>query len=72
MYSAEAIQKALIVLGDRNLRNSMTNNARQSGRTSLNWAKGEEVLYQEYSALMPGGLKRPDREWNEAKAVAGI
>jgi len=71
VYCAEEIQKAFTVMENRNLRNSMANNARKSGRTSLNWAKGEEVLYQEYSILLHGGLNRPDPEWGEVQAVAG-
>jgi hypothetical protein len=33
----------------------------------MNWEKGEEVLYREYSTMLPGFLKQPAREWNEAK-----
>jgi glycosyltransferase involved in cell wall biosynthesis len=71
-YSAAEIQKALAVLENQEVCNAMAQNASQCGRTSMNWEKGEEVLYREYSVMLPGVLKQPTREWSEAKAVAGV
>jgi glycosyltransferase involved in cell wall biosynthesis len=55
-YSAAAVQKALEAMSDRAVWNRMAANSARFGRTSLNWEKGEEVLYREYSELMPGVL----------------
>jgi glycosyltransferase involved in cell wall biosynthesis len=72
VYSAAEIQKALSVMDDQEARGMMARKAGECGRTSLNWEKGEEVLYREYSAMLPGVLKPPAREWTEEKAVAGV
>ena len=69
-YSAEEIQKALALLNNREIRNSMAHRAGECGRATMNWGKGEEVLYREYSNLLPGALTRPARDWNEARQVA--
>jgi len=60
-YSVAEIQKAFAVLGDRRVREDMAENASRVGRTSMNWDKGEEVLYREYSAFLPG-LQPPQQE----------
>jgi glycosyltransferase involved in cell wall biosynthesis len=57
-YSAEEIQKAFAVMESREIRDSMAYNAGECGRATMNWGKGEEVLYQEYSNLLPGILMR--------------
>src|ERR1019366_7388604 len=57
-YSVGEIQGALEKLRDVKLRNSLADNARRHGRTAMNWQKGEEVLYREYSAMLPGALRR--------------
>ena len=44
-----------------NARHSSWQSASRVGRASLNWEKGEEILYREYSALLPG-LRAPQRE----------
>jgi glycosyltransferase involved in cell wall biosynthesis len=72
LYSGGEIQKALAALENPAIRNVMAQNAGRCGRITMNWEKGEEVLYREYSAMLPGFLKQPAREWNEAKVVAGI
>jgi glycosyltransferase involved in cell wall biosynthesis len=59
VYSGEEIQKALALLQDPNRRRSMADYARRFGSAHMNWEKGEEVLYREYSALLPGALTRP-------------
>lgn len=55
------------------MRNAMAENAARFGRNFLNWEKGEEVLYREYSALMPGALHEcsvePRLEWTQAGEV---
>jgi glycosyltransferase involved in cell wall biosynthesis len=71
VYSATEIGKALNTLHGQEARNTMAQNASECGATSMNWAKGEEVLYREYSSLLPGSLNQPACEWNEGKAVAG-
>lgn len=71
-YSPEEIERAFTILEDQNACNRMANNARLWGQTAMNWEKGEEVLYHEYSTMLPGALVRPAREWNDAKAVAGV
>jgi len=59
VYKVEEVQKALAILEDLEIRNAMAANAMRFGRTSLNWEKGAEVLYLEYSSLLPGALKEP-------------
>ena len=39
------------MIGDREVRNAMAANATRFGRASLNWEKGEEILYREYSVV---------------------
>ena len=58
-YSAETIRNALTDLSDSHLRDTMAQNARRFGEIAMNWRKGEEVLYAEYSALLPNGLSQP-------------
>ena len=61
-YSAREVRKALVALEDRSARSAMAANAGRFGRNFLNWEKGEEILYREYSALMPGALREPSAE----------
>ncbi|MCX6628939.1 MAG: glycosyltransferase [Candidatus Solibacter sp.] len=56
-YSVEEIRGALEQLHDEKLRSSLADNARWCGRSGMNWQRGEEVLYREYSALLPLALK---------------
>ena len=58
-YSVREILEAFAALEDRERRNWMASNARQSGRAEMNWEKGEEILYREYSTLLPGALRGP-------------
>lgn len=53
-YSAESVRDALSQLQNRDLRTLLANNAARYGRTAMNWTKGEEILYREYAALLPG------------------
>jgi len=69
-YSPESIKQALAALEDRNLRTSMAENAERFGRTAMNWARGEEILYCEYSALLQDGLEWPPSQLHEARKTA--
>jgi glycosyltransferase involved in cell wall biosynthesis len=51
-YGAREIGRALAALEDVNLRESMAANAKRFGRATMNWAKGEETLRQEYRAML--------------------
>ncbi len=55
-YSAEAVRHALEQLADPARRAELAENARRHGRTAMNWAKGRETLYREYSALFRPAL----------------
>ena len=56
-YSVQEIRGALELLGDVNRRRSLAENARRFGHAEMNWTKGEETLYREYSAFLPGALR---------------
>ena len=58
-YSAAEIGKAFAIVEDRNARNAMAANAGRHGKTYLNWEKGEEILYREYSVFLRGALRGP-------------
>jgi glycosyltransferase involved in cell wall biosynthesis len=58
-YSVESIRNALTAMRDSCLRDAMARNARRFGKVAMNWKKGEEILYTEYSALLPNGLSAP-------------
>ena len=65
-YGVREIQKALAILRDANVRASMAGNAKRFGRAVMNWEKGADILHGEYSALLPGALRRPagtDLQW---------
>jgi glycosyltransferase involved in cell wall biosynthesis len=70
-YSVAEIKKAFHILGDFDVRSRMARNAAETGRGSLNWEKAEEILYREYSALLPG-LREPghDKHVQLARAPA--
>jgi glycosyltransferase involved in cell wall biosynthesis len=53
-YSDDEIRLALDALRDTQRRATMAENARRFGSAFMNWEKGEEILRQEYSALVPG------------------
>ena len=57
-YSVETVSAALAALRDPAVRHTMGGNAKRFGEVAMNWRKGEEVLYTEYSALLPA-LARP-------------
>ena len=64
-YSAEEIRKAFSLLHDSDVWARMAANASHTGRTSLNWDRGEEVLRSEYSALLPEVISAPVRMSSE-------
>jgi glycosyltransferase involved in cell wall biosynthesis len=70
-YSVAEIEKAFRILADPERRSRMAHNAAEMGRASLNWDRAEEVLYQEYSALLPG-LREPGRETRPDLAQAAV
>jgi len=61
-YSKAEIRQALTALADPATRSRMAASAANFGRTFLNWEKGEEILYREYSAMLPGALSQPQQE----------
>ena len=60
-YTPAELRRAFGILKDPGLRAEMSRHAADLGRTSLNWQIGEEVLYREYSALLPG-LHKPAQD----------
>jgi glycosyltransferase involved in cell wall biosynthesis len=60
-YSVEEIRRALTVLSDSSVRDSMAASARRFGRASLNWEKGERTLHREYSRFVTG-LEEPSSD----------
>ena len=68
-YRVDEIRNAISLLENPRLRKTMAQNARHCGETTMRWEKGEEILYREYAALLPGGLKRP-RDWTNVSAGA--
>jgi glycosyltransferase involved in cell wall biosynthesis len=58
-YSPAAIQDALTALDDLKVRTTMTQSAQRYGNAVMNWEKGAETLYREYSELLPNALCWP-------------
>src|SRR4051794_10902763 len=58
-YTPETVRQALLELLDVELRVSMARTAGRVGQDTMNWAKGEELLHREYSALLPRPLRLP-------------
>jgi glycosyltransferase involved in cell wall biosynthesis len=61
-YSPQTVRSALERLRDGTVRHEMAARARDYGRGFLNWERAEEVLYREYSALLPAALHLPARD----------
>jgi glycosyltransferase involved in cell wall biosynthesis len=70
-YSVETVRCALATLHNPHLRKRMGENARSFAEGTMNWRKGEEILYREYSKLLPNTLHWPGEEWNVATAPNG-
>jgi glycosyltransferase involved in cell wall biosynthesis len=51
--TALAVREAIQAMRDPARRARYTENARELGRTEMNWQRGQEVLYEEYSRLRP-------------------
>jgi glycosyltransferase involved in cell wall biosynthesis len=51
--SAASVREALQLIRDPELRATWTQNALELGRKEMNWRRGQEVLYQEYSRFRP-------------------
>lgn len=58
-YTAKSVHDALAAMQDTGLRRTMSLNAKRFGEVSMNWRKGEEILHQEYSALLGRRLNGP-------------
>ncbi len=71
-YSTAEIKRGVSLLADPEVRRSMACKAWNCGRTAMNWGTAEEVLYREYSGMLPGSLKQLAPEWNGAEATAGV
>jgi glycosyltransferase involved in cell wall biosynthesis len=52
-YSAASVGEALRQLLDTRWRTMLAENARYYGRTAMNWKTGQEILFREYSTLLP-------------------
>jgi glycosyltransferase involved in cell wall biosynthesis len=57
-YSVAEIVKAVTALRNPDFRKHAACSARDAGAAAMNWEKGEEILHREYSALLPGPLRR--------------
>lgn len=62
-YNPVEIKRAFLALTESAFRNRLAANARRFGRESMNWKKGEERLYREYSVFLkhlqaPGSFSR--------------
>jgi glycosyltransferase involved in cell wall biosynthesis len=55
-YGAAEIGAALRVMQEPETRTQFAENARQFGASSMNWTKGEETLFREYSTLLTAEL----------------
>jgi glycosyltransferase involved in cell wall biosynthesis len=58
-YTPEFVAAALARMRDSASWNDMADRARQAGRTGMNWATAERILYSEYSRLLGPGLELP-------------
>jgi glycosyltransferase involved in cell wall biosynthesis len=70
-YSAASIAAAFVTLQQAQVRSSMATNAKHFGDTWMNWPMGEEILYREYSKLLPFRLTAPIRQKGAAPVVSG-
>lgn len=64
-----AVRKAIEAMRNAELRAAWTENARNLGRAEMNWKKGQEVLYREYSRLRPG-MRAPEI-WGASNPATG-
>lgn len=57
-YTADSVLDAFSTMQNEAKRLRMAENAKLAGQMSMNWAKGEETLYREYSAMVPAAALR--------------
>jgi glycosyltransferase involved in cell wall biosynthesis len=58
-YGVEEIREALIAMQKPEIRLPLAQNAQRFGASSMNWTKGEETLFREYSSLLTAKLSWP-------------
>jgi glycosyltransferase involved in cell wall biosynthesis len=58
-YAVTEVRDALAAMQKPEVRQSFAENAQRFGASSMNWTKGEEALFREYSALLPAELSWP-------------
>jgi glycosyltransferase involved in cell wall biosynthesis len=58
-YEVAEIREALVTLQRPEPRQTFASNARRFGASFMNWTRGEEVLFREYSALLTAELCWP-------------
>ncbi len=68
--TAPAVREALQQMLDPMRRAHYTENAREIGRTEMNWQRGEEVLYEEYSRLCPALTSSRSQRVDAGSALA--
>lgn len=66
-YSSATIGEAITTLKNSELRARFASNARRLGETTMNWTRGEETLFEEYSALLSKPLIMPDSRVSAAE-----
>ncbi len=66
--SVTAIRQAIDSMRNPALRRMWTRNSQQLGRTEMNWNKGQQVLFEEYSRFWPE-LKRSNGQSQESSAI---
>jgi glycosyltransferase involved in cell wall biosynthesis len=58
-YAVAEVRDALAAMQKPEVRQPFADNAQRFGASSMNWTKGEEALFREYSALLPAELSWP-------------
>jgi glycosyltransferase involved in cell wall biosynthesis len=66
-YSAATVGEAIATLTNPELRARFAANAKRLGETTMNWNRGEETLFEEYSALLSKPLITPDSRVSAAE-----
>jgi glycosyltransferase involved in cell wall biosynthesis len=70
-YSVPEIQTAFMKLGDPASLRRLAQNAKQMGALAMNWEVGEQILFQEYSLLLPAGrLSHPQMHGTDPLGAA--
>ena len=58
-YDVTEIRAAMVAMQNPEVRREFAGNAQRFGASFMNWTKGEETLFQEYSALLTSKLRWP-------------